>query len=116
MGLLKKKIKGSTLVEALVALVIATFSIGIAAAIFGNVMSFNNYNAKSRAVVLLNKISIETKKEKWCLDEKIETDEFTIMKKISPYKNTTGLSALSLKAFDKSKKPVADRTELIITE
>ena len=113
---LKTKLKGSTLIESLVALILVMLAMGIAATVFTNVMSFSNYNAQSRAVILLNRISMETKKDKMYLDGTLTDKEFVIEKRVSPYNNSRDLSVLWLKAYDKKEKLIAERKELFSTE
>ena len=110
------KLKASTLVEALVAMVIVMLAVGMFTTIYVNVMKSSDHNRKVLASVLLDKIAMETKQKKVFLDEQIKTEEFIVDKKIVPYEGAAGLSVLSLKASDKNEKLLAERNELIFTE
>lgn len=113
MALLKIKCKASTLLESLVAMVLIMICFGIAMMIYVNVMSSDNNRQKLSAQLLLNQVALEGKQEKKYLDEKIEAGNMTIQKTVAPYKEADNLSLLTLTAFDKNGKMIAQHKELI---
>ena len=113
---MNKKLKASTLVEALTAMVIVMLALGVFTTIYVNVIKSGEYHRKTQAALLLDKIAVETKQNKIFLDEKIKTGGFVLEKKVTPYNGASNLSLLSLKAFDGKEKLLAERNELILTE
>ena len=111
-----KKIKGSTLIEVLVAMIIVMVTFGIAMAIFINVSSSDRHVQKLKAQLLLSEVAIRTKAENSFIDATIELENITLNKTITSYREIPGLNILLLEAFDINGKKVAERKELIIVE
>ena len=111
-----KKLKGSTLVEVLIAMAIVMFVIGLFTTIYLNVIKSSDHHRKIKAALLLDKMAFETKQSRLFLDEEIKSDEFVLVKRISPYPGVSNLSHLTLKVFDKNKKLLSERNELIFTQ
>ena len=109
------KLKAATLLESLVAMVVVMVCFGITSMIYNNVLRSDSKRIKLKAHLLLNDISIKTKKEKIFLDEDIQRDGILIRKRIKNYKEISGLSELDLTAFYNESKPVQTRRELICT-
>lgn len=116
MALLNKKLKGSTLVEALTAMVIVMLALGVFTTIYVNVMKSGDRQRKVQAGLLLDKIAMETKRDQLFLDAEFKTEEFVIQKRVSPYSGGANLFSLTLEAFDKNKKLLSVRNELIFTK
>ena len=79
---LLKTLWGTTLFESLVAMVIVLLSFGLALMIYVNVSGSDNKQQQLNAHLLLNKIAIETVKEKAFYDEDIKEGPITIQKTI----------------------------------
>ena len=116
MALLTKKIKGSTLIEVLVAMIIVMVSFGIAMAIFMNISSSGNHAQQLKAQLLLNKAAIRTKAENSFIDEISEGESIIINKTVTSYNGIPGLNLLLLQAFDINGKKIAERKELVIVK
>ena len=113
---MNRRLKASTLVEALTAMVIVMLALSLFTTIYVNIMKSGEHQRKMQAALLLDKIAVETKQNKIFLDEKIKTGEFVLQKQVAPYNGAVNLSMLSLKAFDGNEKLLAERNELICTE
>lgn len=116
MALLTKKVKASTLIEVMVALIIVMISFGIAMAIYVNVTHSDNQTQKLKAQLLLNETAIKTTNENSFIDEKTEMDGISVIKTVSSYEGTPGLHLLFLEAFDVNAKKIAERKELVIVK
>ncbi|HET6243889.1 MAG: hypothetical protein H0V01_04385 [Bacteroidetes bacterium] len=114
MALLTKKIKASTLIEVIVALIIVMITFGIAMVIFINVTHSDNQVQKLKASLILNESALKTSKENSYIDEKTEVDGLFINKTINPYENIPGLNLVLFEAFDVNGKIIAERRELIL--
>ena len=107
---------GTTLIEALVAMIISSITLVMGSGIFVKVTETGNEQQKLNAVALLNKVSFETIKEKRFLDENTKDGSIRITKTLAPYKDFKAISRLSLKAYDEKNQILAERNELIATE
>ena len=109
-----KKLRASTLIEVLVAMVISVITLCFGTAIFIKVMDVGNQPQRITAKILIDRIALESVKQKRYLDEKSKLGELTIVKSVSPYKESKTLNLLSIKAFNNDETLVAERNELII--
>lgn len=116
MDLLKPILKATTLIEALVAMVVVMLSFGIAVTIFANVTESSPLNEKIRVEVLLQELLAKTKIEKNFLDGEMQSNGIKVQKKVAPYAAARGLSILCLTAFDRNNKIIVERKELIFSE
>lgn len=110
------KLKASTLMESMVAMVVVMLCFGIASMIYVNVMNSKNKRIELHAHLLLNNIAIQTKKLDLFIDEEIREGEIIITKKVETYKEISGLSWLKLTALDANGKIIATHNALICTE
>ena len=109
----KKKIKGSTLIEVLVAMVIVLVVYSIAMMIFLNIKRSANTGLKSIALLELDNVVIETKKKFSFIDEDYKTESFVIKKKISPYGKNNDLRVLSVEVVDLAGRLITERKEIV---
>ncbi|PCJ87266.1 MAG: hypothetical protein COA57_04870 [Flavobacteriales bacterium] len=116
MALLKQKIKATTLVETLIAMVIVMITFGLGLMIYVNVMNSGNQQLKLNAQLLMNQMAAETKTDNNFLDEEMETETLKIIKTVLPYEGSKRLNILMFEAFNKGGKKVTERKELIIVE
>ena len=116
MALLTKKIKASTLIEVLVAMIIIMISFGIAMAIYMNVSLSDHLVQKLKAELLLNETAIETKAANSFIDEKTGSDKISINKTVTSYNGIPELHLLMLEAFDVNGKKISERKELVIVK
>jgi hypothetical protein len=112
MALLKKTLKGTTLVESLVALVIMTVCFGISSYIYVNVTGSQNDRLRFKAWILLNDVS-KNLKDPVVGEDVFKDEDMTIEKKISKYEDNESTGQLSLKAKDKSGNVLAELNQII---
>ncbi len=106
--------KGSTLLESLVAMVILSFCFSVSVMIFVTVLNSSENKKIVQATLQMNEISLQTQQSKNYLDEEIKTDEFRFVKKINTRENAKGLIEMKIAAFDNKGHLIAERKELII--
>lgn len=116
MDLLRKKLKGGTLVETLVAMVVIMLSFTIAVIIFSNVIRSSSFPRKVKAETLLKDLAARSKADNIFLDASFQYNGMQINKKVSPYAGSMGLSMLNLEAVDADGKRIAVFNELVLTE
>lgn len=114
MALLRPKtIKGSTLIETLVAMTVILISLVFCGIIYLNVLNSGNNYAAFHAHMLLSEIALKTKSEKKFFDEKIEDDGILIQKTVRPYNDIKDLYLQSITASDTKGKVLDEYKELI---
>jgi competence protein ComGF len=113
MAKLTHKIKSSTLIEALVAMVIIILVYAIGLTIFINVNKSNNNRLKIEAFLVLEDIVTNTKKEAKYIDEIYDLENLKIEKKITKYENNNSLNILQIKVLSKDNKLLAEHREIV---
>lgn len=109
------KLKASTLIEVLIAMVLVMACFGIGTMIYSNVMRSGNERLKLKAHLAINELAVRSKKEKQFIDEVIKDETLTISKKISPYKQTTDVIVMEITAGDEEGRTIETYKELICT-
>ena len=111
---LNTKISATTLIEVLMSLSIITISVGIAMMIHTNIIYSNRNSLKMKANLLINEISIESKKNKDFADNEAYSDNLIVYKKVESYKNIEFLYQMSFVVRDVEGRKLADRKELVL--
>lgn len=113
-----ERLKGSTLIESIVATVIIMFCFSAVTTIYVNVFGVNDHTRKFNGQMILKSTALKVKAEKDFLDRTFKVDELTVEKTISKYGESTDaneqLWLLKLKLFDSNKKLLSEYKELII--
>lgn len=115
MALLIKKIRGATLFEALISMIIIMMCFGISLMIYLNLVQGENKRKKVNGNCFIDKLAWETKEKNNFTNEKIVTETLIIEKTVQPYLQVKNLSILTFIASDKNNQLVAKRRELITT-
>lgn len=110
---LTHKLKASTLIEALVAMIIIVVIYTIGLTIFINVNKANNNRLKIEAFLQLEDIVANTKKEARYLDETYDLNNMKIEKIITKYDNNNNLNLLQIKVLTKDNKLLAEHREVV---
>lgn len=115
MAVLKDKIKGSTLVETLVAMIIVMLAFGIGLMIYLNVIQSSGAQQKLNAQLQMNRIAIETKGKNLFVDDEYSMENLKLVKTIQSYSGESDkLKLLKIEAFDGNGKKLSERKELVI--
>lgn len=112
-----RSIRGSTLIETLVAMIIVMLAFGIGLMIYLNVIQSSGVQQKLNAQLQMNRIAIETKDKNLFVDEEDTTGTMKIIKTIQPYSaGSDKLKLMKIEAFDGNGKKLGERKELIKAE
>ena len=111
-----QRLKASTLMESLIAMVIMVVCLGVATMIYTNVLSSDKQRNQLKAMFLANEEAGKTKAEKNFLDSEIQAGDWIIKKTVAKYEQTENLYKLSLTVLDRNKKIIVTRNELIPVE
>lgn len=116
MAVILKKVKASSLVESVIAMVLILTITVIGTVILSNVLIGNNNSQRLKAVLLVNEVILKTKEDKTFIDATIKTEENIIIEKtLSKYDKHPELTLLTVSAHSESKKNIYSRRELITT-
>jgi hypothetical protein len=108
-----KKMKASTLVESLVAMVIITVSMGFALLILSNISGKSNPLLKFKAYTEAQLVINTTRISNYINNEEWLKEGLTVEKFILPYKDYAGLRILEVKIYDNRHKLLIHRKEII---
>lgn len=110
------KVQAATLMEVLVAITIIMIVITISTMVFLNVTGSSFTGEKLRSVLLMNEVSIETRKNKSYFDEEIKKENILIQKRLDKYTGQSDLLLFHLSAYNESQKFLGERKEILLIE
>jgi len=114
MAELKHKLKASTLIESIIAMVIIVVCFSVAVMIYVSVLDSDKQRVKLKAIQMLNEEATRIKNEKNFIDEQKAVNNWIINKKVEHYSGAdSSLYLLSLVVTDSTGKIIARRNELI---
>lgn len=108
-----KKIKGNTLPEILIAIVILTFSSAIGVTIYINIQQSSQPFIKLKAQELAYKYLIDLKQEKKWLDKSFNEEEFIIKRIIKPSEIYPDCIFVEIRVSDLHEKKICELNQLI---
>jgi hypothetical protein len=110
---IKQKMKASSILEVVVAMVVIIVVFGIAMTIYANVLRMTLSVKQLRAQAVLQDLFAENPT---FTEGIVHTDDLTITKKVIPYQDQPGLVIVRLEAFDVNNKSVAVSTKIQVTD
>lgn len=113
-GMKMSRIKASSLLETIIALMVIMIVFGIAMTIYVNVMKNSTSLSELKASLKLEELARETKEKKSYFDESFNDESTLIEKKVKKYNDREGLLLLDFQAYDKTNKRLAERKEIIL--
>ncbi len=106
-------VKGSSLMESLVALSIVSISFVAGMMLVGILLSSQDSALKLRAEMALKVIAFDTKSNEHFIDEWIDSADFSVKKEIIPFQDSKNTYTLKLIATDAKSKILTTYQELI---
>jgi Tfp pilus assembly protein PilV len=110
------RLKASTLMESLIAMVILVLCLGIATMIYSTVLTSDRERKQLTASMIANEEVIRVKAEKDFLDSEYEVNGYIIKKEVEKYEQTENLYLLSIVVLNAERKTIYTRKELLIIE
>ena len=95
-------------------MVIIMLVFSVAMMIFINVVKTDRIIERTDVFFKMNEILYESRSNKEYINYTFEFENFVIEKTISRYRNSKKLKKLTVKAYDKNDKLLAEKSELII--
>lgn len=111
-----QKLKASTLVETIVAMLIVTIAFSLALLLMVNIGKNSNNSLKTKAYFLTNNIFVQTKAENTFVDQEYTYGNIFIKKTVKAYENNDELFQLNISAYDKQNHKLFEQNELVIIE
>ena len=112
-SVLTYKLKGSSIIEVLIALALTSFCASLAAIIYLNLQKSSLPFFKVKAVELAEYCMQQTKEKHLLMDENYSAEEFTVKKTISTSETFPDCSLVRVFVFDGSKKKIVELESLI---
>jgi hypothetical protein len=112
MGLLRKRIKGATIIEAIVSMMIIMVVFVMFVMIYINVMSADNGPKKMKALTAINELSHQARITGIYTDTVVKQDSLTIFRNVKQ-SNSDNNMVLTLKVVDKKGNVIARQNEII---
>lgn len=110
------KVKASTLVETIIAMLIVTIAFSLALLLMLNISKNSNNSLKTKAYILANNVMVQTKAERSYLDQDYNYGNIIIKKTVSEYEKNEELFQLNVSAYDSRNHKLFEQNELIIIE
>lgn len=109
-------LKGSTIIEALTAMVIISLIFGISLDLYLNIAQNDNNYLRYRAIVEMDRVYYKTLSEKNFNDDVTESDGITVEKKILPYTHASHVRILQCTARDRKERTLYEKRWIIPVE
>ncbi|MBA3681208.1 MAG: hypothetical protein H0W73_08595 [Bacteroidetes bacterium] len=113
MKLLKKYLKGNTIIEVLIALAITSFCSGLAVIIYLNIQKSSLPFFKIKAVELAEIRMKETLLKRTFFEETYKEEEFTVKKTISSHELFNDCYVIRMVVFDGTKKKLFELENVV---
>ncbi|MFI5161255.1 MAG: hypothetical protein ACHQHN_08250 [Sphingobacteriales bacterium] len=113
---LKNAVKGSTILEVVVSMVIIVIVFGIAMMIFTNVMRLSLSAKKIRAQALLQEAMFTAEHNTANTTETLTAGDFRIEQEVKPYPENNALTLIHLTAYDQNQLKIAECQKLILNQ
>jgi hypothetical protein len=111
-----RRLRASSLMEAVIAMVIMILVFGIAMMIYINVTRLSLSVRKVRAQAILQDLLYQAAKDRHRDDRVIQVDEFQVEQKVSPFRDLPGLIRIELTAFGENRLQLAQIQQIISNE
>jgi len=111
--LIQKKVKSSTLIEVLIAMVILLIVFGVAMLVFKNINTSYSPKLDLKAYLKLEETVQQTKDELTFIDEEFETDNMKVIKKVYDYSQGENLMVLDISVMNMNGRVLSERKEIV---
>jgi hypothetical protein len=114
--LIGHKIKATTILETVIALVIITVVIGIATTIFVRVSSTSVSMQRLKAEGILTTYALKVNKEQLFFNAEEQVDQFRIKRDVSELNESTTLYRIHYYIYDQNNKLLGDWQQLVLPD
>lgn len=110
------RLKATSIVESITAMVIILISFGVGMMIYMNVLRSEKLISKAKANLILNQVLGKTIEEKAFKNEKINKGNLRIIRSVSNYPDAPDAYAIKLEAFNMKEESILVIKEIIFEE
>ncbi len=114
LALLHIKVRASSLLEVIVAMVIIMIVFGMAMMIFTHVTQSSLSVKKMKAQAIINNLMLHIGQKDQAENQLVKIDDFNVEIKAEPVSNASGLKQINITAYDSNQVKVAQEQKLII--
>jgi hypothetical protein len=114
MDALKPRLKASTMIETIVAMVIILTCAGIGLSLFSDIARDVNDQIRIEAEIRVNSMATETKLKRDFTELSVETENLHLQRTVSEYSKESPVMILFIEAYSLSGKKVCEYKELIV--
>lgn len=108
------KVKGSTLIETIVAMVIILVCAGIGLTIFTNTTRDFNESLMIKARLKADSLSVETRNNKEFFDASLEINGLQIERTLQQYSKSRTIKILTIRVLNSSGREICNQKELVV--
>jgi len=110
---LNRKIKGSTLIEVIVAMVITMTIMGIAFRVLENLNRTSNTRLKVNAMLKAEQVIETAVEEHELIDQTYDEQYMLIYKTVERYHNQEGICVIRVEVFDRDQKKICEKKQIV---
>ncbi|MGZ3862803.1 MAG: hypothetical protein ACXVPN_10365 [Bacteroidia bacterium] len=110
------KLKGTTIIEVLVAMASLLICTTMATSIYLNILRNESIAEKTNAYLKLKDLCTTIEKEKNFLDKEWEENGFSYSKTCKPYKDNNSIIVLKLEVKNQSQKKIGEFKKIIVSK
>ena len=107
------KLKASSILEVVIAMVVIVTVFTIAMMIYGNVQRLSLSSKKIKAQAVLHELLLSAEKSSEVSKRSFVIDHIRVEEDISTYNNSTTLHIISLTAYDQNQEQIAELKEVV---
>lgn len=116
MGKLNFYLKGATLFESLIAMVVLVFCLGLSTKIYVNVLTSDNLMLKTKASFAVDSLQADLMENQILIDRIVELEEFNVSIEVKKYSNYNDVFLLGFIVNDLGGKRIYERNKVILNE
>jgi len=113
---LSGKVRASSLLEVLIAMIVIIIVFTIAMMIYTNVLRLSLSAKKLRAEALLQNIMLNDEHKVTDVKDTVNNNDFRIEQKITPYDQSSNLTVIHLIAYDSNQQKIAELQKVLINQ
>jgi Tfp pilus assembly protein PilE len=111
-----KKVRASTILEVVIAMVVIILVFGIAMMIYTNVMRMSLSVKKLKAQAILQETLLIAEQNTKNSNQTLTVGDFRVEEEVKTYQNDNHLSEIHLTAYDANQQKIAELQKVIISE
>ncbi|MFH0896227.1 MAG: hypothetical protein V2A54_17475 [Bacteroidota bacterium] len=113
---LKRKLKGFTIIETLVALLVIMLCFGIGGLIITQTIKSDNCAQHSRALLLIKEMRMNAKNSSVYMDDEFSKEGIRIKKTVNPFGSFQNLVQVNYSAYDNEAKKIMEISDIEMTD